>query len=196
MTEQQKQHAAEVLLNTKQLTGGDEPKYLPKLYVVNGKCYMFLNVARRAAYGTDHSIEVMTIEDAWQIYLHLSADSLNRDHVEWDFDQTGSTFEGLLFRDNKHIYANSVLNPVVKMTSGKPDLSVVMSQDINLMFLSGRAQNILTKTGCKTYADLIKFTRSSLFKLRNVGVTTISEFDAEMDRVGLSRNWQYNKPII
>ena len=56
MTEQQKQHAAEVLLGTKALTGGEDGKYLPRLYVVNGKCYLFLNVARRAAIGTNYTI--------------------------------------------------------------------------------------------------------------------------------------------
>ena len=48
MTQEQLKHAAQMLLNTKQLTGGDEPKYLPKIYIVNGHCYLFLNVARRA----------------------------------------------------------------------------------------------------------------------------------------------------
>jgi hypothetical protein len=32
-------------------------------------------------------------------------------------------------------------------------------------------------------------------KLRNVGATTISELDAEFDRVGLWNQWKYNKPI-
>ena len=45
MTEQQKQHAAEVLVkNSMMLLGSteDDPKYLPKVFVVNGKCYWFL----------------------------------------------------------------------------------------------------------------------------------------------------------
>ena len=95
MTEQQKQHAAEVLIHSKELTGGDEPKFLPKVFVVDGHCYMFLNAARRAAYGTEHPIEVMTIEEAWQIHLHMPADTLDKKAVAWDFDQTGSTFSGL-----------------------------------------------------------------------------------------------------
>ena len=43
--------------------------------------------------------------------------------------------------------------------------------------------------------DLLKFGREQLLKLRNVGATTISELDAEFDRVGLWNQWKYNKPI-
>ena len=66
---------------------------------------------------------------------------------------------------------------------------------INSMFLGVRAQNILMRTGCKTYGDALKFGRETMSKLRNVGVTTISELDAEFDRVGLWNQWKYNKPI-
>lgn len=195
MTEQQKQHAAEVLIHSKELTGGDDPKFLPKVFVVDGKCYMFLNAARRAAYGTSLAIEVMTIEEAWEIYTHLPADALKKDAVEWNFDQTGSTFNGLLFCNNREVMAGMVQNPVIKYVSGKPDLSAVADMPINRMFLGVRAQNILMKTGCKTYGDAIKFGREPMSKLRNVGATTISELDAEFDRVGLWNQWKFNKPI-
>ena len=81
MTEQQKQHAAEVLINNSMMLLGsteEDPKYLPKVFVVNGKCYWFLNVARRAAFGTKHPIEVMTIEEADQhgMPLHQAMDKL------------------------------------------------------------------------------------------------------------------------
>ena len=195
MTEQQKQHAAEVLIHSKELLGGDDPKFLPKVFVVDGHCYMFLNAARRAAYGTSLAIEVMTIREAWEIYMHMSADTLNEKEVEWNFDQTGSTFNGLLFCDNREVMAGMVQNPVVKMMDGKPDRAAMLDVEINRLYLTTRAQNILMKTGCKTYGDALKFGREPMSKLRNVGVTTISELDAEFDRVGLWNQWKYNKPI-
>ena len=198
MTEQQKQHAAEVLVkNSMMLLGStaEEPKYLPKVFVVNGKCYWFLNVARRAAFGTEHPIEVMTIREAWEIYMHMSADTLNEKEVQWDFDQTGSTFNGQLFCDNREVMAGMVQNPVVKMMDGKPDRAAMLDVEINRLYLTTRAQNILMKTGCKTYGDALKFGREPMSKLRNVGATTISELDAEFDRVGLWNEWRYNKPI-
>ena len=198
MTEQQKQHAAEVLVkNSMMLLGStaEEPKYLPKVFVVNGKCYWFLNVARRAAFGTEHPIEVMTIGDAWEIHLHLPADTLKKECVDSNFDQTGSTFNGLLFCDNREVTAGMVPNPVIKYVSGKPDLSAVADMPINRMFLGVRAQNILMKLGCKTYGDALKHGRETISKLRNVGATTISELDAEFDRVGLWNQWKFNKPI-
>ena len=195
MTEQQKQHAAEVLIHSKELTGGDDPKFLPKVFVVDGHCYMFLNAARRAAYGTSLTIEVMTIEEAWEIYTQLPADALKKDAVEWNFDQTGSTFNGQLFCDNHEVMAGMVQNPVIKYVSGKPDRAAMLDVEINRLYLTTRAQNILMKTGCKTYGDALKFGREPMSKLRNVGATTISELDAEMDRVGLWNQWRYNKPI-
>ena len=195
MTEQQKQHAAEVLIHSKELLGGDDPKFLPKVFVVDGHCYMFLNAARRAAYGTSLAIEVMTIREAWEIYMHMSADTLNEKAVEWNFDQTGSTFSGLLFCDNRTVMAGMVQNPVVKMMDGKPDSAAMLDVEINRLYLTTRAQNILMKTGCKTYGDALKFGRGPMSKLRNVGATTISELDAEFDRVGLWNQWRYNKPI-
>ena len=164
------------------------------MFVVNGKCYWFLNVARRAAFGTEHPIEVMTIKDAWEIHLHLPADTLKKECVDNNFDQTGSTYDGRLFYDNP-ITADMVPNPVIKYVSGKPDLSAVADMPINRMFLGVRAQNILMKTGCKTYGDALKFGRDPMSKLRNVGATTISELDAEFDRVGLWNQWKYNQPI-
>lgn len=195
MTEQQKQHAAEVLIHSKELLGGDDSKYLPKVFVVNGKCYWFLNVARRAAFGTEHPIEVMTIEEAWEIHLHMPADTLKKECVDRDFDQAGSTFNGQLFCDNRKVTAGAVQNPVVKMMDGKADRAAMLDVEINRLFLGVRAQNLLTKTGCKTYGDALKFGREPMSKLRNVGVTTISELDAEFDRVGLWNQWKYNQPI-
>jgi DNA-directed RNA polymerase alpha subunit len=114
--------------------------------------------------------------------------------VDRNFDQTGSTYDGRLFYDNP-ITAGMVPNPVIKYVDGKPDRAAMLDVEINRLYLTTRAQNILTKTGCKTYGDALKFGREPMSKLRNVGVTTISELDAEFDRVGLWNQWKYNKPI-
>jgi hypothetical protein len=199
MTEQQKQHAADVLVkNSMMLLGStaEEPKFLPKVFVVNGKCYWFLNVARRAAFGTEHPIEVMTIADAWEIHLHLPADTLRKECVDSNFDQTGDTYyDSRLFDDRNSITTSMVPNPVIKYVSDKADLSAVADMPVNRMFLGVRAQNILMKLGCKTYGDALKHGRETISKLRNVGATTLSELDAEFDRVGLWNQWKYNKPI-
>ena len=195
MNQQQLEKAARILLNTKQLTGGDEPKFLPKIYIVNGECCLFLNAARRIAYGTQYPIEVMTIEEAWEIHTGLTRESLNRNHVAWEFDSTGSTFDGRLYCDNYAVLAGAVKNPVVKLMSGKEDPTAKLDEDINMLFFGPRAQNILHRINCKTYRDILKAGRENISKLRNVGVTTLSEFDAEMDRVGLWNQWKFNKPI-
>lgn len=194
MTEQQKQHAAEVLLGTKALTGGEEGKYLPRLYVVNGKCYLFLNVARRAAIGTNYTIEVLNIEDAWQIRTNLHPLILEHNMVDWEFDSTGSTFDGYLFSDNM-IYPSMVPNPIINACTHLPSLDAILDTEINRMFLSSRALNILYGIGCKTYRDVLAYGREALKNRRNVGIATIGETDAEMERVGLLHYWKYKKPI-
>jgi hypothetical protein len=138
----------------------------------------------------------MTIADAWEIHLHLPADTLKKECIDSNFDQTGDAYyDGRLFDDRKSILTGMVPNPVIKYVDGKPYLSAVADMPINLMYLTTRAQNILMKTGCKTYGDALKFGREPMSKLRNVGATTISELDAEFDRVGLWNQWKYNKPI-
>lgn len=195
MTEQQKQHAARMLMRSKELMGGEEAKFLPKLYIVDGKGYFFLNAARRAAYGTSFVIEVMTIEDAWEISMGLSRESFDRSKVEWEFDQTGGTFDGRLFMDST-LLAGMVPNPVIKIIDSKADKSAILDVEINRMYLNVRAQNILMKTACRTYGDLLKLSRDKMSKMRNVGNLTLCEFDTEMDRVGLLDNWKNNKSVI
>ena len=194
MTEQQLQHAAEVLFGTKALTCCEDSKYLPRLYVVNGKCYLFLNVARRAAFGTDYPIEVLSIEDAWQTCMYLHPYKLKHDEVDWEFDSTGSTFDGYLFSDNR-IYPSMVQNPIINACTHLPSLDAILDMEINRLFLSSRALNILYGLSCKTYRDVLAYGREALKNRRNVGIATIGEIDAEMERVGLLQYWKYNKQI-
>ena len=102
MTREQLEKAALALVSSHRLIGSsDELRYLPKVFIVNGHPYWFLNAAKRAAYGTNHVIHVMTIEEAWEIYTHLNRSTLKQEVVAWDFDQTGFTYDGRLF-DNHH----------------------------------------------------------------------------------------------
>ena len=195
MTEQQKLHAAKVLLGTKALTGGDEPKFLPKIYVVNGECCLFLNAARRVAYGTKYPIEVMTIEEAWEIHTGKNRETLNEAEVEKNFDQTGGTYMGMLFCDNMHVYSGMIQNPIICKSDNKIAKEEVLDQPISRLSLSVRAQNVLTLQGLNTYRELLEFGRDKMLKLRNMGVTTVAIFDAEMNRVGLYDYWKENKPV-
>ena len=114
MTQKQLQHAAEVLLNSHWLISPkDELRYLPKVFIVNGKCYWFLNAAKRAAFGTNAVIHVMTIEQAWHIHLHLHPDTLKKECIEKNFDQTGDTFGGRLFDEPHSPLAQMVNIPIV-----------------------------------------------------------------------------------
>lgn len=194
MTEQQKQHAAEVLLGTKALTGGDDGKYLPRLYVVNGKCYLFLNVARRAAFGTDYPIEVLSIEDAWQTHYYQHPYPLKHDAVDWEFDSTGSTFDGFLFSD-KGIYPSMVQNPIINAYTNQPFIDAILDTELNGQLLTTRARNILKGLSCKTYRDVLLYGRDAILNRRNVGGATIALIDYEMARVGLWDYWKNNKPI-
>lgn len=190
MTQEQLQHAAEVLLGTKALTGGDEPKFLPKIYIVNGKCSLFLNAARREAYGTTYPIEVMTIEEAWAIVHAKDGKRLDPKEVEDNFDTVGSTYEGRLFCDQMFIMPGMVPNPVIRIADAKEDPEAAQDSEINRMRLGVRAQNVLTRLGLRTYRDLIQFGRDKLLKVRNVGKTTIWDFDDEFDRAGLGSFWR------
>ena len=99
MNKTQQEYIARVLINAVDLLGED--MWLPKIYVVNGRPCWFLNAARRAAYGTNHPIEMMTIEQAYQIHFGRPWPMENRNQVVWGFDQTGETYDGFLFeRDN------------------------------------------------------------------------------------------------
>ena len=114
MTQQQLQHAAEVLCNSFALISSkNELRYLPKVYIVNGKCYWFMNAAKRAAFGTNAVIRVMSIEQAWHIHLHLHPDTLKKECIEKNFDQTGDTFNGRLFDERNSPLDEMVNIPIV-----------------------------------------------------------------------------------
>ena len=109
MTIAQKMHAARLLIQNSPHLIGDE-MFLPRVFVVNGKCYWFLNVARRAAYRTPYPIEVMTIENAYNL---LEGKDFNKikNRVAQGIDQTGATFNGSLFCDN-NVPVGTVTNKV------------------------------------------------------------------------------------
>ena len=109
----EKEHAARALVNMRGVIG--EGKFIPRVYVVNGRCYWFLNVARRAAFNTNYPIEIMTIEEAWDIWNEMEGKRriLKKEDVSWEFDQTGATFSGNLFCDNHTLLANMVKNRVI-----------------------------------------------------------------------------------
>lgn len=114
MTREQLEKAALALVSSHRLIGSsEEVRYLPKVFIVNGKCYWFLNAAKRAAFGTNALIHVMTIEQAWQIHLHLHPDTLKKECIEKNFDQTGDTFGGRLFDEPHSPLAQMVNIPIV-----------------------------------------------------------------------------------
>lgn len=109
INQQQINYATERLLASPGLVG--EGIYLPKVYIVAGKCYWFLNVARRAAFGTSHRIYVLTIEEAWKIAGRKY--ELDRHHIAKKFDQTGETYNGKLYDQEGSIFANLVPNEII-----------------------------------------------------------------------------------
>ena len=110
MTYDQKMHAARILVyNSPRLMGNE--MFLPRVYVVNGKLYWFLNAARRAAFGTDHPIEVMTIETAYDLVEGKSIDKIKH-RIAQGIDQTGEVFHGSLFGD-RQVPVGAVTNKVI-----------------------------------------------------------------------------------
>lgn len=109
INQQQINYAAERLLASPGLVRKD--MYLPKVYIVAGKCYWFLNVARRVAFGTEHRIYMLTIEDAWKILGRKSA--LDRHHIVKDFDQTGDTYDGRLYDQADSVLSYLVPNEII-----------------------------------------------------------------------------------
>lgn len=116
MTQQQLENAAKALVNSYWLISRkDELRYLPKVFIVAGKPYWFLNAAKRAAYGTNRVITVMSIEQAWQIYTNLHPDTLKEECIDKNFDQTGDTFNGRLFDERNSPFAEMVNIPIVPL---------------------------------------------------------------------------------
>ena len=110
MTLDQKMHAARILLyNSPRLMGND--MLLPRIFCVNGKCYWFLNAAKRAAFGTPCPIEVMTIESAYNLLEGKSIDKIKH-RIAKGYDQTGDTYNGRLFND-RQVPVGAVTNSVI-----------------------------------------------------------------------------------
>lgn len=99
MTKEIKKKMCELLVSRSMLINGG--RLLPKIYVVGDRPYWFLNVAKRAAYGTKHPIEVIDILDAYKVVPQRMVDEAARHGIGYYFDQTGETFsDGRLFFDN------------------------------------------------------------------------------------------------
>lgn len=113
MTQEQKQHAAELLAKSSLIVG--EENFLPKLFMVNGKFYWFYNVAKRAAYKTRYPIEVVTIEDVFDLMTNYDKKRISRGTILHEFDQAGSTFNGRLFENANSELAEMVNIKVVKL---------------------------------------------------------------------------------
>ena len=97
MTKEIEQVAADKLLRCVNLIS--DRKILPKIFIVGEETYWFYNAARRAAYGTNLTIESLTADDAWKI-VHGEQSSIKHSKVAWDFDQRGEVFGNFLFCDN------------------------------------------------------------------------------------------------
>ena len=106
-----REYAAHKLCNTRNLLS--DGKCLPKIFVVNEHCYWYLNAAKRAAYGTNHPIEMLTINEAFEIVTRLPATAMKHDTVAWEFDQTGDIYLDNLFCDNMFVKPFMVKNEFV-----------------------------------------------------------------------------------
>lgn len=97
MTDKVRIHAAQMLIGSCKLSAN--MLYIPEVYVVDGHCYWFRNVARRAAYETQQPIEKVTIQEAF--YLLKPGKELDKSHIDKHFEQVGSTFsDNRLFCDS------------------------------------------------------------------------------------------------
>lgn len=105
MTNEVRTKMCRMLCNKRELA--PDGKLMPKVYVVNDRPYWFLNVAKRAAYGTDYPIEVIGIEEAFEWHTGLNRSALPKHEVNWQFDQKGATYDGRLFDEGISITAES-----------------------------------------------------------------------------------------
>lgn len=189
MTEKERKHAADKLMGTKILMKG---KILPKIFMADGHCYLFLNAARRAVFGTNLPIEVMTVREAFEIATGQNSNELPRESVEWNFDQTGSTYNGLLFapRYGNSTMASMVQNDIVTCGYVSKDIIAALELPINASCLSVRTTNIIIRhMGMQTYGDLVRYGRKELLKVRNVGQAVLHEIDSLMAVKGLEEQW-------
>ena len=113
MTQEQKQHAADLLARSWWLVGEDN--FLPKVFMVNGKCYWFYNVAKRAAYKTRYPIEIVTIDDVFYLMTRDDQKHISRGTILHEFDQSGSTFNGRLFENANSELAEMVNIPIIPL---------------------------------------------------------------------------------
>ena len=97
MTDEVRKKMCHMLMTKRGLVGED--LLMPKVYVVNGHPYWFLNAAKRAAYKTPYAIEVINIEEAYEVHTGKKWNPIEKGKVAWGVNQTGETYNGFLFSD-------------------------------------------------------------------------------------------------
>lgn len=80
----------------------------PFVFVAGDRLYWYLNVARRAVFGTIHQIEMVDIRYAYRTILGREMTEKEASAVSWNCKQEGELFEGgRLFCDNPNIYVRN-----------------------------------------------------------------------------------------
>ena len=130
MTNEMKQIAAEKLMRAVGLAG--EGKRLPKIFIAGTHCFWFLNAARRQAYEDGGKVEMMTINEAFELTTNLPATCLKHDSVAWNIDQRGDTYDGRLFNGFDIIYPDDIESEVseTQLVNDKMDKAVKKSREM------------------------------------------------------------------
>lgn len=77
----------------------------PFVFVAGDRLYWYLNVARRAVFGTRQQIEMVDIRYAYRTILGREMTGKEAAAVSWECKQQGELFEGgRLFCDNQNVY--------------------------------------------------------------------------------------------
>lgn len=169
MTNDIKEYAANKLANTKYLLA--DGKCLPKIFIVDKHCYWYLNAAKRAAYGTNHPIEMLTINEAFEIITRLPATAMRHENVAWDFDQTGSTFNGDLFCDNTFIKPFMVDNKFIGNTELITDAQDKIEEKNRKMILEALKNSHFNKRAASTYLGISLRSLTMKMKQYNIELT-------------------------
>ena len=165
MTNEVRLKISKMLMHKRDLLG--DGMLVPQVYVVNDHPYWFLNVARRAAYGTRFPIEVISIEAAFELVSGLPSSSLDRKHVDWHFDQKGDTFNGRLFDAGGSVLADMCNVPVFK--DGKGDDKQLLKQNERVFLLMAMGKNDHDKERTAKYLSISPYTLEK--RMKQYGIT-------------------------